>query len=72
MKIKNEGPRNSVQETYEYQLTPLELAVIGRYNATIVEIENQRRGALNMILAANGLQGEWMLSGDKLLKRRPQ
>jgi hypothetical protein len=44
--------------------------VIRRCNVAILEIETQRRGALNMILATNGLQGEWMLSGDKLVKRK--
>ncbi len=48
---------------------PGALNVNGRYNAAIVEIENQCRGALNMILAARGPQREWMLTGDKLIRR---
>jgi len=57
-------------EVTEHKLTPGELSLISEYVSAIRDLEQQKQGALQLIVRANGLEGPWALTGDKLVKQK--
>ena len=67
-KDKPKGNGQAPVEPNEYTLSEIEFRTISNLNQRIFELEQQRKGALELILNTHNLQGAWQLRGDKLVR----
>lgn len=58
---------NTTQDTV--QLTPVEAAYFAEARARAETIQQQAQGALLMILRQRGLDGNWALDGDRIVRQ---
>jgi len=54
----------------EYELTAEEFKLIDEYQRTIAELQHQLNGALKMVAISHGLQGNYDLVGNRLVKQQ--
>jgi hypothetical protein len=59
----------SENSTQDVQLTPAEAAFFAEAQRAAAEIQQRAQGALLLILRQRGLDGDWKLDGDKLVKQ---
>ena len=53
----------------EYVLSPVERQLISEIDTAKQNLEQQKQGALQLIMRTHGFEGTWSLIGDKLVKQ---